>query len=434
MDFDLGDVGEFINENPQIPLAAGLMAGAAVRKNTEKARQEAAEITGRLARIERQAEQARQEAKREATSLAQDKDLAFEISQQLENLASFGTPVAALERLRDYSRDLRGRNINPGRFDSFEDKIFVKGILEKIALLDKELVIQCEELRSAQVRSDASSLSDNIKSIPLQYAPAISYLRLELLAENLCVLSSRVDKTKGISTRGLFAQCKQQLSEALNESFAAIPSETMEDLSKLKSWVHLSRLVEILDHAGRKIARLRNELSTVPPPPQNRTRMELAMQVPSIFYSIVGILLLSVVAGLSGLFALAFVSQGWMAIGLLATLGAMAIGNYATPLARHKNLEAERAQAQRDHELAIKSISAKLEAEQCNYAQQESVARKLRFIEEDSLEYALSLECGSEEMSAFKKSAKAYCEDVSKALELDHELLAALLDSDRIAF
>jgi hypothetical protein len=433
MDFDLGDVGEFINDNPQIPLAAGLMAGAAVKKHAEKARQEAAAITERLARIEKQAEQARQEAKREASSLARDKDLAFEISQQLEDL-SLGTPVAALKRLRGYSRDLRDRNISASRFDSFEDKIFVKGVLEKIALLEKQLVIQCEEFESTEVRSEVSALHNNIESIPLQYAPAISYLRLELLAESLSALSSRVDKTKEIDVRGLFAQCKQQLSAAVNESFSAIPRETMEDLSTLKSWVHLSRLVEALDHAGRKISRLRNKLSAVPPPPQNRTRIELAMQVPSISYSIVGILLLTVVACLSGLFALAAGPQGWIGIGLLATLGAIAIGLSATPLARLKKLEAERAQAQTDHEVAIKSISAKLEAEQRNYAQQESIARELRYIEEDTLDYALSLECGSGEMSAFKKSAEAYCEDVSKALELDHELLAALLDSDRIAF
>jgi hypothetical protein len=434
MDFDLGDVGEFINDNPQIPLAAGLMAGAAVKRHSEKTRQDAAAITERLARIEKQAEQARREAKREASSLAQDKDLAFEISQQLENLTSLGTPAAALDRLRGYSRDLRDRNISPGRFDSFEDKIFVKGILEKIAFLDKQLVIRCEEIESAEIRSEVCTLSDNIKSIPLQYAPSTSYLRLELLAESLSVLSRRVDKTKDRDVRVLFSQCKKQLSKAVKESFAAISSETIEDLSTLKCWVHLSRLIEALEHAGRKISRLHNELSAVPQPPQNRTRMELAMQVPSISYAIVGILLLAVVAVLSGVFALAAGPKGWIAIGLLSTLGAMAIGLSATPLARLKKLEAERAQAQRDHELAIKSISAKLEDERRNYAQQESVARQLRFIEADTLEYALSLECPSEGMSTFKKSAKAYCEDMSKALELDHELLSALLDSDRIAF
>ena len=59
VDFDLEDVGEFINDNPQIPIAAGLMAGQAVHRNVQRARQDAASIKKGLDAIQRQNDEAR---------------------------------------------------------------------------------------------------------------------------------------------------------------------------------------------------------------------------------------------------------------------------------------------------------------------------------------------------------------------------------------
>jgi hypothetical protein len=133
MSFDLEDVGEFINENPQVPLAAGLMAGQAMRRNAQQAQRTANAIKQGLEEIKRQAEQARKHDENRAQKLADDKETIFKIGSALDLIAAEQPSAAAYVRLELQAQKLATRNISTASFANFDDKAFLQSVEIKFA-------------------------------------------------------------------------------------------------------------------------------------------------------------------------------------------------------------------------------------------------------------------------------------------------------------
>ena len=136
MDFDLGDVGEFINDNPQIPLAAGLVAGQAINRNVQRARQDAAAIKKGLDAIQRQNDEARRLAldkERRERSLADNRDFLFQLSLSLDRILAQGYSLAGYFEIEDLAHDLNTRNLTTASFADYRDKEVLAEVERKLA-------------------------------------------------------------------------------------------------------------------------------------------------------------------------------------------------------------------------------------------------------------------------------------------------------------
>ena len=150
MDFDLEDVGEFINDNPQIPIAAGLVAGQAVHRNVQRARQDAAAIKKGLDAIQRQNDEARRlvlnKAQREK-ALAENRDFLFQLSISLDRILGKGYSLAGYFEIEDLAHNLKTRNLTTASFADYRDK-------EVLAEIERKLS-EAKERFAQQIDSDA---------------------------------------------------------------------------------------------------------------------------------------------------------------------------------------------------------------------------------------------------------------------------------------
>jgi hypothetical protein len=174
MDFDLGDVGEFVNENPQIPLAAGLVAGQAIRRNAdqarrnaEQARKDAADLKKSLAAIHKQNDEARRLEESENNSREQ----VFQIKAQLDKLIaqSKKTPKLLLS-LRLLSHNFNSLAATTATFRAISDKELVNSTKNRIheALEDCRANISSEALASIDVLMQRSIFSERATSMLLK--------------------------------------------------------------------------------------------------------------------------------------------------------------------------------------------------------------------------------------------------------------------------
>lgn len=135
MSFDLGDVGEFINDNPQIPIAAGLMAGQAVHKNVQRAREDAAAIKKGLNAIKRQNDEARRLAldkEQREKALADNRDFLFQLSISLERILGQGYSLAGYFEIEDLAHGLNARNLTTASFSDYRDKEVLAEVESKL--------------------------------------------------------------------------------------------------------------------------------------------------------------------------------------------------------------------------------------------------------------------------------------------------------------
>jgi hypothetical protein len=135
MDFDLGDVGEFINDNPQIPLAAGLVAGQAINRNVQRARQDAAAIKKGLDAIQRQNDEARRLAldkEQREKALADNRDFLFQLSISLERIFAEGYSLAGYLEMEELAYDLKSRNLTTASFADYRDKEILADVEKKV--------------------------------------------------------------------------------------------------------------------------------------------------------------------------------------------------------------------------------------------------------------------------------------------------------------
>jgi hypothetical protein len=133
--FDLGDVGEFINDNPQIPIAAGLMAGQAVHKNVQRAREDAAAIKKGLDAIKRQNDEARRLAldkEQREKALADNRDFLFQLSISLDRILGQDYSLAGYFEIEDLAHDLKARHLTTASFADYRDKEVLAAVESKL--------------------------------------------------------------------------------------------------------------------------------------------------------------------------------------------------------------------------------------------------------------------------------------------------------------
>ncbi len=135
MNFDLGDVGEFINDNPQIPIAAGLVAGQAIRRNAEQARKDAADLKRSLAAIHRQNDEAhrlaaQQQAKEQ--KLADNRESLFGIAQSVASIMSSEVSLLGYLQINELARELASKNLKSADFADYQDKEMLVTLQTKI--------------------------------------------------------------------------------------------------------------------------------------------------------------------------------------------------------------------------------------------------------------------------------------------------------------
>lgn len=361
MSFDLEDVGEFINENPQVPLAAGLMAGQAMRRNAQQAQRNADAIKQSLEEIKRQTNQAEKRAAR----LAEDKNLVFSISRELDALSLENEdPDSALNALSEHACNLKERGITAANFDSFEDKKFAQDLLDRVSYLKSKLTRACaerisrvldalsletddpvsalevlnEHVRDLQVRginaSNCESLEDktfvqnlfnriarlekvlrcarrreqmlqclsDINASLSKPASAKSYLQVERLA---AVFESQGHKSfqfEDSADQRLVADCEMKLGLAQEKILNDLPPEKIAALCALKDWVSLSSLVDVLQKNGEFILGQKQALADLgPKPAESISIKQVAKQ--SAFFSVIKVLV--VIAAIAGVVAAA---------------------------------------------------------------------------------------------------------------------------------
>ncbi len=123
--FDLGDVGEFINDNPQIPLAAGLVAGQAVRRNVERARRDAAELKKSLEVIQKQNEAANRLAldkENRERKLSDDRETLFRLTQSATKLLERGFSLPGYLELESLASEFASKKFSSASFQDYQDK------------------------------------------------------------------------------------------------------------------------------------------------------------------------------------------------------------------------------------------------------------------------------------------------------------------------
>ena len=154
MDFDLEDVGEFINDNPQIPIAAGLMAGQAVHRNVQRARQDAASIKKGLDAIQRQNDEARRLAldkEQREKALAESRDFLFQLSISLDRILGRGYSLAGYFQIEDLAHNLKARNLTTASFADYRDKEVLAEIERKLSGAKERFAQQIDSDARAQI-------------------------------------------------------------------------------------------------------------------------------------------------------------------------------------------------------------------------------------------------------------------------------------------
>ena len=154
VDFDLEDVGEFINDNPQIPIAAGLMAGQAVHRNVQRARQDAASIKKGLDAIQRQNDEARRLAldkEQREKALAESRDFLFQLSISLDRILGKGYSLAGYFQIEDLAHNLKARNLTTASFADYRDKEVLAEIERKLSGAKERFAQQIDSDARAQI-------------------------------------------------------------------------------------------------------------------------------------------------------------------------------------------------------------------------------------------------------------------------------------------
>lgn len=154
VDFDLEDVGEFINDNPQIPIAAGLMAGQAVHRNVQRARQDAASIKKGLDAIQRQNDEARRLAlnkEQREKALAENRDFLFQLSISLDRILGKGYSLAGYFQIEDLAHNLKARNLTTASFADYRDKEVLAEIERKLSGAKERFAQQIDSDARAQI-------------------------------------------------------------------------------------------------------------------------------------------------------------------------------------------------------------------------------------------------------------------------------------------
>jgi hypothetical protein len=190
MSFDLGDVGEFINDNPQIPIAAGLVAGQAIRRNAEQARKDAADLKKSLAAIHRQNDEAhrlalQQQAKEQ--KLADDRESLFRIAQSVASIMSNEASLLGYLQIRELARELASRNLTSADFADYQDK---------------EMLVALQAKMDEGQRTLAASL------VPEQHETLQEIARWDQLACYVREISECVNRTSRILGEELIMQRK----------------------------------------------------------------------------------------------------------------------------------------------------------------------------------------------------------------------------------
>jgi hypothetical protein len=252
MDFDLGDVGEFIHENPQIPIAAGLIAGQAMRRNALQAQRDANAIKKALEQIKWQVEQARKQEYEKELECKRQKALEEEERSRPQRIEADYFEAVQLARARENLRRLQR-----ARQRAEEDQLRQQA--------QEELVRQQEARgRILKFSRELDRLLNS--SNPLAGLSVLRDHASDLMRLGINPITVKFDDQAEAEIARSLRRRMLQLQEAVAEYLIKeLPSETAATLDDFESWVQLCDLFDSLQAKGVEIRNFNEQLASLRP-------------------------------------------------------------------------------------------------------------------------------------------------------------------------